>query len=419
MKKKKKCLMTVHRFYPFMGGAERLFLKWAKEIEKMGYAVDVFTTNVWDNDFFHYPDRRYVKEKNTRLGNINIRRFSIFHPPNKNNLLKLFAKLPGRYIKQVIGLPHIFLPGYYGYLSFINKLPKKYDFVIGGVFPHYYLIYPALMYAKRKKIPFICVPLMHFGQPNSKEAFELFFNGRSKEILEKSDLILTETDMEKQRLLDFGFDGGKIKTAGIGLYISETIGGKGKSFREKYGISCPMVLQISTQTHDKGTHHAVEAMKILWKKGIEAKLVLIGQILKDFEAYLLAQDAEVFKNTIILNYVTEQEKKDALDACDVFVMASKSESFGLTYPEAWLYRKPVIGAFCSGVMELIEDGKNGFLVPFGDKSMMAEYIIKLLKNPSLRQQMGEDGYNKVIKKYTWKKRIQDFNKVVEGIIKKQ
>ncbi|MGM0367980.1 MAG: glycosyltransferase family 4 protein [Actinomycetota bacterium] len=414
-KKRRKCLMVIHRFYPFMGGAERLFLRWAQEIEKLGYAVDVFTTNVWDNDFFHYPDRRYVKERTSRLGNINIRRFRISHPPNKNNLLKLFSKLPSTYLKQVIGLPYIFLPGYCLYMSFISKLKRKYDFIIGGVFPHYYLMYPALMYAKRKKIPFICVPLMHFGQPNSSENFELFFNNRSKEILKNSNLILTETGMERESLIKHGFDGNKIETAGIGLDPAKTAGGKGERFREKYNIGEPMVLQISTQTHDKGSHHVVEAMKVLWQQGIEAKLVLIGQILRDFEDYLLGQGPEVFKNTIILNYIAEQEKKDALDACDIFAMASKSESFGLTYPEAWMYRKPVIGAFCSGVMELIEEGINGYLIPFGDKAMLAEYIKKLLDDKNLRKQMGQNGYNKVMEEYTWEKRIKEFNKIIREI----
>jgi len=176
-----------------------------------------------------------------------------------------------------------------------------------------------------------------------------------------------------------------------------------------------MVLQISTQTHDKGSHHIVEAMKILWEKKFNVKLVLIGQILKDFEDYLLQQKAYVFENTIILNYITEQEKKDALDGCDIFVMVSKSESFGLTYPEAWLYKKPVIGAFCSGVTELIEDGINGYLVPFGDKGMLSEYIIKLLTNKDLKDKMGTQGYYKVINNYTWQERLKSFNKVIKSI----
>ncbi|GAI34523.1 unnamed protein product, partial [marine sediment metagenome] len=94
--------------------------------------------------------------------------------------------------------------------------------------------------------------------------------------------------------------------------------------------------------------------------------------------------------------------------CDIFIMASKSESFGLAYSEAWLYKKPVIGAYCSGVMEVIEDGINGFLIPFGDKGMLSEYIVKLLANKDLRDKIGRRGYHKVINNYTWQKRLESF-----------
>lgn len=414
-KKKKRCLLIVHRFYPFMGGAERLFLRWAQELEKLNYRVDVFTTNVWDNDFFHLREKRYIKQTKQTLGNIFISRFRIFHPPNKNNLLKLFSKLPIRYLKYIIGFPYIFLSGYYVYMFYLKLLPNKYDFVLAGVYPHYYLIYPALVYAKSKNIPLLCAPLMHFGEPNSKDNLELFFNDRSKEILARSNLILTQTKMEKEKLINYGYDRGEIIIAGIGIDEDKVVGGNGTRFKEKYNIDGPMVLQISTQTHDKGSHHIVEAMKILWEKKFNVKLVLIGQILKDFEDYLLQQKANVFENTIILNYITEQEKKDALDGCDIFVMVSKSESFGLTYPEAWLYKKPVIGAFCSGVTELIEDGINGYLTPFGDKEMLSEYIVKLLANKDLRDKMGMQGYHKVINNYIWQKRLKSFNKVIKSM----
>lgn len=412
--KKRKCLLVVHRFYPFMGGAERLFLRWAQYLEKRGYEVDVYTTNVWDNDFFHYADRRYIKEAVQDLGHIHIRRFGIYHPPNKNNLLKFLSKLPGRYLKYGFGFPHIMLPGYLWHMYWLRK---KYDFVLGGVFPHYYMVYPALRFAARQRIPFICVPLLHFGEPNSTQSHQLFFNERSREILKYSNLILTQTDMEKQQLVDYGYSPDKIVTAGIGIEPVKVWGGQGERFLAKYGIAEPIVLQISTQTHDKGSHHIVEAAKILWAKGIKFKLVLIGQILKDFEDYMLMQDPQILTNILILSYADEQDKKDALDACRMMVMASRSESFGLTYPEAWLYRKPVIGAYCSGVTELIEEGINGYLVPFGDKLMLAEYIAKLLKKEELALDMGIAGYNKVMEKYQWERRLKSFQAVIEGVEK--
>ena len=417
-KNRKKALVVIHRFWPYLGGAEKHFFIWAKTLTEMGYDIEVFTTNVWDNDFFHYRDKRYIREKIDRLDdNFLIRRFRVFHPINKNNLLNFLSKFPIKVFKFVFGSPFIFVPGYFFYMLHLSFLPKKYDVILAGVFPHYYLIYPSLLYAKRKRIPFICVPLLHFGEPNSDDGYDLFFNEKSREIIRVSDFILTNTIMEKKKLIEEGYEESKIKVAGVGIDISFEIKGNKDRFRGKYGINSPIVLQISTQTHEKGSHHTLEAMKLVWKKNIKVKLVLIGQILCDFENYLLAQDSNVFENTLILDYVDEEEKNDALSACDIFVMPSRADSFGLSYLEAWFYKKPVIAAYCSGVMEVVNDGLNGFLVPFGDYHMLSEYILKLLGDGNLRNRMGANGYNKVLENYTWDRRISSFKEVIYSLQK--
>ena len=413
----KRCLMVLHRFWPFLGGSERQFLKWAEVLDEKGIKTDVFTTNVWDNDFFYFPEKKYIKENKAKLGkNINIRRFKVFHFPNRNAVLQFLSKLPGKMIKFLIGNPYIFLPGYYLYMYLISIFSgKRFDFVIAGVFPHYYLIYPAYFYAKIKKIPFILVPLVHFGEPNSEGNFNLFFNEKGKFLLKKCDYILTITDDEKAKLAANGINPAKIKVSGIGIEAKEEILLNTDNFRKKYNINAPYVLQVSTQTHDKGSHHTVEAMKVLWQKGINIKLVLIGQILNEFEVYLRSQKSYVFENTIILNYASEEDKNNAIHGCEVFVMPSKSDSFGLVYVESWLHRKPVIAAYCGGVMEVIDEGINGFLVPFGDYEMIAGYIYKLLKDKELAKKMGEEGYKKAVNNYLWDQRIKNFNKLIEGL----
>lgn len=417
--KGKRCLIVLHRFWPFLGGSEKQFLNWAQLLDEKGCNVTVYTTNVWDNDFFYFPDKKYIKESYSKIANnILIRRFRIFHLPRKNALLTFLSKFPSRTLKFLIGSPYIFVPGYYLYM-FLNAifLPKKFDFIIAGVFPHYYLIYPALFYAKLKRIPFILSPLIHFGEPNSDDSLDLFFNEKSRYLLDKSDYILTITEYEREKLISSGFSSAKIKVSGVGVSKEDLeIKGNGVRFKKKYNIEkSPYVLQISTQTHDKGSHHIIEAMKILWKKNINIKLVLIGQILGDFESYLLLQKNEVFENTVILNYASEQDKNDALNGCDVFAMPSKSDSFGLVYIEAWLNKKPVIGSYCEGVIEVIDEGINGFLVPFGDYEMIAGYILKLLLNKELASKMGGEGYKKTVNNYLWDDRVKNFIKVVENL----
>jgi len=85
----------------------------------------------------------------------------------------------------------------------------------------------------------------------------------------------------------------------------------------------------------------------------------------------------------------------------MLVLPSRVDSFGLVFLEAWAYRKPVIGAAAGGIPEVISDGSDGFLVPFGDVKGLAHRIATLLDDKALARQMGEEGYRKVIRFYTW------------------
>ncbi len=106
-----------------------------------------------------------------------------------------------------------------------------------------------------------------------------------------------------------------------------------------------------------------------------------------------------------LGYVSEEEKKDAFDACDLFVMPSRYDSFGIVYLEAWGRGKPVIGATAGAIPEVIEENRDGLLVEFGDVEKLASKILYLLEHPELRREMGEAGRKKVMERFNWEKNI--------------
>jgi len=61
----------------------------------------------------------------------------------------------------------------------------------------------------------------------------------------------------------------------------------------------------------------------------------------------------------------------------------------------------VIGARTWGVMDVIADGRDGLLVPFGDAPALAAAISRLLADEALRAEMGARGEAKVYRLYTW------------------
>jgi len=81
-----------------------------------------------------------------------------------------------------------------------------------------------------------------------------------------------------------------------------------------------------------------------------------------------------------------------LATCDTLVCPSRIEPLGNTIVEAWAAGKPVIAAASSGPAELIEDGKNGLLVPIDDADALAAAIEKLADDKSLAGALAASGH---------------------------
>jgi glycogen(starch) synthase len=154
-------------------------------------------------------------------------------------------------------------------------------------------------------------------------------------------------------------------------------------------------------SHDKGTMHLLEAMRRLRQSGRLVDLAFAGTILAPFQRYLATLPTKEWEWLHVLGPVSEEEKRDLLAAADVFAMPSRTDSFGIVYLEAWLYGKPVIGARTWGVSDVIADGHDGLLVPFGDVPALAKAIAELLDDPQRRSEMGKRGQRKVLQYHTW------------------
>ncbi|MEJ2367826.1 MAG: glycosyltransferase family 4 protein [Acidobacteriota bacterium] len=394
--KGRRILYVCHRSWPYMGGAERHFWEWAKRTSEEGNKVTIMTTDAWDIQRFHDPSARRIEPRSEYVEGIHVIRFPIRYAPRaiRPGLFSALRMIPGRCFPHAFAHPEILLPGYWLAMALGRK---RYDLVHAGLFPHLFLMAPAIAYARRHRIPLAATPLAHLGEPFRPPGKQHdYLTDRHTSLLKKCGLVTCNTDIEREALIERGVPPNLLRVIGPGISPEKTAGGNAAHFRKKFKICGPIVLQISTQTHDKGSHHIVEAMKALWARGS-------NQLLRDFEYYLAGQPAEVFEKTFVLNYIDEQTKLDALAACDVFVMPSRADSFGIVFLEAWRYKKPVIGALAGGIPGVITHGEDGLLVPFGDTHMLIETLQEILQCPPLGRALGENGYRKLVKQHTWER----------------
>ena len=94
-------------------------------------------------------------------------------------------------------------------------------------------------------------------------------------------------------------------------------------------------------------------------------------------------------------WVSEATKIHLLRTSDLLLLPSYKEGLPLCVLEAMASGLPVICSDAGGLGDLVRDGENGLVLAAGDVETMAHHIAALIRDPSLRQQMGQRNARKV------------------------
>jgi glycosyltransferase involved in cell wall biosynthesis len=117
----------------------------------------------------------------------------------------------------------------------------------------------------------------------------------------------------------------------------------------------------------------------------------------------------------IIKWASKDEVEKELLGSDIYISTSRYESFGFVTAEAMAMGLPVIATKVDGSIDLVEDGKTGFLVNIDDDNEMANNIITLSNEPVLRQKMGTSGRKRVYRYYDITKNIKEVEKIYYNI----
>ena len=148
------------------------------------------------------------------------------------------------------------------------------------------------------------------------------------------------------------------------------------------------VVLVGRKTWGKRQEDAVRAVHLLVGKGLNVRLVLVGDEAPDYGTYLrnLVEELGIQKQVDFIPF-TNSPYAYVVDS-DVALMCSKCEAFGRVTVEAMKQGKPVIGANSGGTAELIKDGWNGYLYESENHADLAKKIEILYQNRETAMQMG-------------------------------
>jgi glycosyltransferase involved in cell wall biosynthesis len=212
----------------------------------------------------------------------------------------------------------------------------------------------------------------------------------------RSDIVATHSHHNARlaaRL--YGLDAARIPVIPHGIPLSEESPAPDRN-------APPRVLYLGRLEHRKGIHVLLDALPEVLDAVPAAEIVIAGRDSPSAPGgRTWREHAETAltpahrARTRFLGYVDEETARSLYDECDLFVAPSLYESFGLVYLEAMARGRAVIGSRVSAIPEVVADGETGLLPPPGDPRALATAIIRLLRDPGERVEMGRRGRERV------------------------
>lgn len=167
-----------------------------------------------------------------------------------------------------------------------------------------------------------------------------------------------------------------------------------------------------------GIDTLIEAFAIVCRKMPEKQIRLLiaggGNGREELET--LCKRLSVYDKVAFVGKIAHDTIPEFLSNVDVFVALSRKESFGVAAIEAMACGKPVVVSDADGFCEIVEDGKNGYIVPKENPEAAAERIVSLLADSKTAEAMSVVARNSVVEKYSWQSSVDKMMSVYDKVL---
>jgi glycosyltransferase involved in cell wall biosynthesis len=155
----------------------------------------------------------------------------------------------------------------------------------------------------------------------------------------------------------------------------------------------PKILMVGRLSTIKGHSYLIKALPEIIKKFPALTLILAGEGPLKEDLVKLSTSLKVIDH---INFVGYAKPGDYSQQCQLMILPSLFESFGLVYIESFSLKIPLVAFDSEAGNEIIVNNETGILVPKGDIKGLAEKIIYLLETPKERARIAENAYKKYL-----------------------
>jgi glycosyltransferase involved in cell wall biosynthesis len=221
--------------------------------------------------------------------------------------------------------------------------------------------------------------------------------------------------------VEAGSNPSKIRVVYNGIDIRKVSSLGDTDIIKRYGIHKEdfVILYLGRLHPKKCPEDVVKAFPKIVQKVPNAKLVIAGKGSEKAKLEKLVKKLKLQDKVVFTGFVSENEKWSLLKRCDVFVLPSIVEAFGIALIEAMACGKPVIATNVGPFPEIIRDGETGILIPVHSPNHLAEAVINLSQDDRKRVHIGKKAKEEVENRFNISKIANNYLKIYDEVIKRR
>jgi phosphatidyl-myo-inositol dimannoside synthase len=226
-----------------------------------------------------------------------------------------------------------------------------------------------------------------------------------------ADLIIANSEFTREQLLKLGVPGDRIAILYPGVDLERFRPGLPcADLRAQVGVkaSQKLIVSVGRLSRRKGFDQVIRCLPELFKRGIDARYVIIG--VGEDQEYLatLARETGVADRVFLVGSVTPEDLPRWYNAADVITMPNRdidgdTEGFGMVFIEAAASAKPALAGRAGGTGAAVIDGVTGLRVDGASIDAVTDGLVRLLDDQYLAKRLGENGYKRAVADFGWQK----------------
>ncbi|WP_231507716.1 glycosyltransferase family 4 protein [Bacillus sp. UNC41MFS5] len=382
--KKLNILITTFWEYPLIGGLQKYINTLKVGLENLGHSVDVIALNSFPSEEMKALRDRYSEEFKqfflNRYGSYNEK---IIH--NISKLSSYYTMLKNFDLSQydIIHAQDRYTANILGMLNQSFQKPLLFT-------PHGFMTQNRLKFN-----------LMEKGSVE-----EIYFLAIDRQAIKNANQVIVLCDIFRPILRNLGAKENKITTVYTGIDFGG--GDFRKKSRNKTVITC-----IARLRPRKGHKYLFKALALIKDnlKNVEVRIVGDGEMRQELEK----QVKELrLKNITFLGSRNDIPK--LLSESDIYVLPTTSDTLPISIIEAMFSNQAILTTNCGGIPEIIKDNYSGLIVEPANYKQLAEKLLLLLRNKSIRTEVADNALAFAQQHLTVSNMVQRIEEIYQSLL---